>query len=107
MSIYRSVVLCALATFSETNECIDGQIRCLDALGATGVSGLAWARQIPKVFICYYIANICKLACYLRKPFSVMGVYFQVRAVILHTHSMKMNLPPHIVGPLLTCFISV
>ncbi|XP_071520277.1 TRMT1-like protein isoform X2 [Panulirus ornatus] len=51
MAINRSVVLCALAAFSESKKGIDGQIRCLDALGATGVSGLAWARQIPKVAV--------------------------------------------------------
>lgn len=46
---FRSIVLCALAAYSESGRCIDGQIRCLDALGATGVSGLAWARNVPKV----------------------------------------------------------
>lgn len=51
MAMNRSVVLCALAAFSESKKGIDGQIRCLDALGATGVSGLAWARQIPKVAV--------------------------------------------------------
>ncbi|XP_027229225.2 TRMT1-like protein [Penaeus vannamei] len=51
MMVNRSIVLCALAAYSESGRCIDGQIRCLDALGATGVSGLAWARNVPKAVV--------------------------------------------------------
>ncbi|KAK3859764.1 hypothetical protein Pcinc_034144 [Petrolisthes cinctipes] len=51
MMLNRSVVLCALAAYSESGLCINGQVRCLDALGATGVAGLAWARQVPKVSV--------------------------------------------------------
>ncbi|XP_037775070.1 TRMT1-like protein [Penaeus monodon] len=51
MMVNRSIVLCALAAYSESGRCINGQIRCLDALGATGVSGLAWSRNVPKAVV--------------------------------------------------------
>lgn len=51
MVVNRSLVLCALAVYSESGKCVNGKVRCVDALGATGVSGLAWARQLPKVSV--------------------------------------------------------
>lgn len=51
MKINRSLVLCAMAAYSESGKCINSQVRCLDALGATGVSGLAWAHHIPKAAV--------------------------------------------------------
>ncbi|XP_068224251.1 TRMT1-like protein [Palaemon carinicauda] len=47
MKMNRSLVLCALAAYSESGKCLNGRVRCLDALGATGVAGLAWALHIP------------------------------------------------------------
>ncbi|XP_063889991.1 TRMT1-like protein isoform X3 [Scylla paramamosain] len=49
MVVNRSLVLCALAAYYESGLCTNSQVRCLDALGATGVSGLAWAKHFPKV----------------------------------------------------------
>ncbi|KAG0716697.1 TRMT1-like protein [Chionoecetes opilio] len=49
MLVNRSLVLCALAAYYESGQCTNSQVRCLDALGATGVSGLAWAKHFPKV----------------------------------------------------------
>lgn len=49
MLVNRSLVLCALAAYYESGLCTNAQVRCLDALGATGVSGLAWTKHLPKV----------------------------------------------------------
>lgn len=49
MLVNRSLVLCALAAYYDSGICTNSQVRCLDALGATGVSGLAWAKHFPKV----------------------------------------------------------
>ncbi|KAK7082646.1 TRMT1-like protein, partial [Halocaridina rubra] len=48
MKVNRSLVLCALAAYCESGKCLNDTIRCLDALGATGVSGLSWARHVSK-----------------------------------------------------------
>ncbi|XP_076034227.1 tRNA methyltransferase 1 isoform X2 [Oratosquilla oratoria] len=44
----RSIIICALAAYKEMGWCINPDLRCLDALGATGIAGLAWARMFPK-----------------------------------------------------------
>ncbi|XP_050737124.1 TRMT1-like protein [Eriocheir sinensis] len=51
MLVNRSLVLCALMAFKESGLCTNAQVRCLDALGATGVSGLTWARHLPEVAV--------------------------------------------------------
>lgn len=63
LCVVRSVVLCALAAYSESGRCINGQVRCLDALGATGVAGLTWAHQVPKVSTVLYLYEITLVVC--------------------------------------------
>ncbi len=62
--VSRSLVLCGLAAYYESGLCTHSQVRCLDALGATGVSGLAWAKRLPQVSIDSWLDSCLMLLFY-------------------------------------------
>ncbi|KAB7499383.1 TRMT1-like protein [Armadillidium nasatum] len=49
MIISRSLALLSLGTYIRNGWCLNKTVRCLDALGATGIAGLSWAKNFPQV----------------------------------------------------------
>lgn len=46
---FRSLALYALGAYIDSGWCLNKTVRCLDALGATGVAGLSWTKNFPQV----------------------------------------------------------